>query len=192
LQQEQGRNLLSNKVFTSTRTNLRTGLGLRDVMAQDEMIELRKQTTTISTPQQLTARVLKPSFGWGRSKTQSEKSKGNIIVKGFDVYIRRKGKWIKISRKALTKSKALKLGSERVKETLAASFKIMETPQKVTIKRKGFFTPSTNTFRSYKIVKGRKVPLTDTFIQRRGKRLSSSSEVREIQGRRKTKKVRWV
>jgi len=119
-------------------------------------------------------------------------SKGqNILVKGFDVYVKREGKWIKISRKSLTRTQALKLGAQRVRRTLAASFKIVESPRKTTKKTKGFFKPSPTVFRSYKIVKGRKVPLANTYIQKASKRLSTRGEVKEIQTFKK-KKVKWM
>ena len=40
--------------------------------------------------------------------------------------------------------------------------------------------PSAATYRTYKVVKGKIVPLKDTFIQRRSMRLMSPGEVREI------------
>jgi hypothetical protein len=119
------------------------------------------------------------------AKTELIQKEKKVLVRGFEVYVKRRGKWIKISRKALPKAIALRLGAEKVRQTLAATFKVTPTKKRVRPTRIRF-KPSAKIFRSYKIVKGKKVPLTDVFIQRRGKRLSTFGEVREIQ------KAKWL
>jgi len=201
----------SQKTKQKEKTDQLTQLGLKsDILSRDALRERIKQrqriglisksqldlglrqTTTTTTTQRTptTPRIPKrpaPQLPFPSGKTTPTLEGKNILVRGFDVYVKRKGKWIKVSRKTLTRTGALKLGSERVRRTLAASFKIVETPQKVAAKRKGFFKPSPNIFRSYKVVKGRKVGLKDTFIQKASKRLSGRGEVGEIQRARKTK-----
>ncbi len=118
---------------------------------------------------------------------------GKFLTVGFDVYIKRKGKWIKISKKALTRAKALQLGARRTRETLAARFKIVKSKKPVEVTRE-VFKPSPEIFRAYKIVKGKKVPLRDEYIQKASKRLGTMGEVREIQTFRKSKqgRLKWL
>ena len=72
---------------------------------------------------------------------------------------------------------------------MGATFKIIE--KGTTTLSDVRFSPSTSTFREYKIVGGQKVMTPGTFIQRRSKRLSARSEIGEIQiaKRRTPKKI---
>ena len=115
-----------------------------------------------------------------QEKKQLPKKEPKILVQGFEVYVKRKGKWVKVKEKPLPKYQAVKLGAKITRTSLAASFKVRESKKKIPYER-GEFEPSPMIFRSYKIVKGRRVPLTDEYIQRRGKRLGTRTEVREIQ-----------
>jgi hypothetical protein len=114
---------------------------------------------------------------------------GSFKVQGFDVFIRKKGKWIKVSKQALTKVEALKLGSKITRETLVASFKISKSPQFIAKKKNQVYVPSKEIFRSYKIVKGKKIPLANTYIQKASKRLGTMGERKQIQ---KARRVKWI
>lgn len=75
---------------------------------------------------------------------------------------------------------ALLRGEKQARQTLRATFGIEKTAFKVkpsTIS----YTPRQDIFRTYRIQKGKKVPLVDTFIQRKGKRLGTLGEVKNIQ-----------
>lgn len=105
--------------------------------------------------------------------------------KSYRLLIKRFGKYKPIAE--LPRGKALQLGSEITKKTLAASFKIEPTGRTTKIKDIEFKL-NPKIFRTYKIRKGRKVPLVNEFIQKRGTRLSSKSEVSEILGFKKRKR----
>jgi len=81
---------------------------------------------------------------------------------------------------ALPKGQALRKAERKALGTLRATFGVEKTKSFVLNGGKGY-TPSKDLFRDYRIVKGKKVPLQDTFIQKRGKRLVSGGEIKEIQ-----------
>jgi hypothetical protein len=73
--------------------------------------------------------------------------------------------------KRLSKKDAERLGSTIVDNTLARTFKLEPTkgkPKKPKFKTKSF---QRKKFRSFRIIKGKKVPLENTFIERKGKAL---------------------
>ena len=91
----------------------------------------------------------------------------------FTVSVRRRGKFRTIGR-ARTALKAFKLGREKVGKTLAATFKVKGVNGKLPSAPKGFYQ---------KEVKGETL-----FIERRGKRLSTTTEVGEIKKTKRSKK----
>jgi len=178
---------------TTTRQQPRqiqdTFLAQEQTQRQIQRGRTTQQTSRKTTPQRP---KITPPFTPPPTDTQPKQSSfesGNVLVRGFNVYVKRKGRWVKISREALPKAEALQLGSERTKKTLAATFKIEEARNLVSPSRLKTFTPNKDIFRSYKIVKGKKVPLTNTFIQKASKRLSNLGEVKEIQ---RAKKIKWI
>jgi|TARA_Y100000310_G_scaffold342241_1_gene444512 hypothetical protein len=99
----------------------------------------------------------------------------------FIVQIRRKGKFVTVSR-PLSRQAALALGTRITSTTLAATFRLVPVsgrPQRAP--PSGGPSALSSAFRTFKIVGGKRVPLIDTFIQRRGQRLASPQERRAIQ-----------
>lgn len=102
------------------------------------------------------------------------------LLPAFDVFLRRRGEFKQIGER-LSEASAIGLGARRVKLGLGATFKITERPG---IPRKtGIGIPKgfAEEFRMFKIKKGKKVPTPREFIQRRGFRLGTRAERREIQ-----------
>lgn len=114
--------------------------------------------------------------------------KSNILKtsQAYDVLIRRRGAFKQIG-KELPVGKALRLGATEARRTLAATFKLV--PKGITRKEDIPFRPSIDVFREYKIEKRKKIPTPFQFIQRRGKRLATPTEVRELQSFRRTRSV---
>ena len=81
-------------------------------------------------------------------------------------------------------------GRGAARRTLAASFKVVPTSLRVPKGRGVFPSISKDMFRGYKILKGKKIPLKDTYIQKLGKRLSAGTEVFEIMEAKKKKRRR--
>ena len=104
-----------------------------------------------------------------------------ILVKGFYVYVKRRGKWRKVSG-VFERSRAIEKGARVTKQTLAASFKIEEADQLLKLSQKEQRQIQLGReFRTYKVRKGRKLPQENLWIQRRPYRLGTRSERREIQ-----------
>jgi hypothetical protein len=70
---------------------------------------------------------------------------------------------------------------------LVATFKLKKEPKKRTTIKDIQYYPSPEIFRTFKIKKSKRIPLKDTFIQKRSKRLDTRAEVSEIQFFRKRK-----
>jgi len=134
------------------------------------------------------------------SITRPESSLSSAIRKlresgatAFDVFIKRKGKYVKVE-DDLPLNRALKKGAEITKSTLAARFKIVPDTKAVAKQRDISYTVDPKVFRDYQIKKGNRLPLGfGEFIEKRGQRLARRSEVSEIQSfkrsRPKTKKM---
>lgn len=97
---------------------------------------------------------------------------------GYRSFVIRRGK--KVFLKGIfPKSEAIMKGEEKAIRSLAATFGVKKTKQTV----RGLnlnYQPRKSLFRSFRIKQGKRVPLVDEFIQRRGKRLSFQDEVNEI------------
>lgn len=104
--------------------------------------------------------------------------------KAYQLLVKRAGKYQKEG--VFTRGEALKRGEALTLSELSASFKLEPTKQYV----RGIDKPYkiSDVFRTYKIHKGKKIPLLDEFIQKKGYRLSSRGEVQAIQRARRRKK----
>lgn len=131
----------------------------------------------------LTSTIIKPVKELFGGKVQLGKLVRRI-KQAYEVQVRRGGKFVSISKKTLPLGKALKLGSEKVTKTLAATFKVV--PKGATAESDIFYTPSPLQFRRPK--SGEKL----TFIELKQLRIKKSSgEIPEIlQIRKSTYKAR--
>lgn len=131
-----------------------------------------------------------PEFGisgGGGGFDDLKKVKGSVTDankvsgEGFGVLIKRKGKFVRVG-PALVKEEALDLGAKLTATSLAAQFKVVPVKEKpVRSGVSGSFSRLRSTFRSFKVVKGRKVRLPEgQFIEKRKFRLSTRGEVSEI------------
>jgi hypothetical protein len=144
-------------------------------------------SSTPSTPTSYTPSP--PPSSYTTALTSSGINRGrraNLFGIGYKVEVKRQGIFKEL-KGIYAKSEAIKLGEKRATSTLAATFRIKQTSVRVRKVDKSQYTPSPVEFRSYKIAKGKKVELKDTWIQKRGKRLGRKSEVREIKISKKSK-----
>ena len=118
------------------------------------------------------------------------------ITEAFDVQVRRGGKFVTISKKPLPKGKGLKLGAEKVLETLAATFRLKR--KGVTLEKDIRYNLSSKSFRTPKV--GGEMPLT--FVEKKSQRLKKGtkeiSEILTIRGgkkgkskSKKSRKLKW-
>ena len=94
--------------------------------------------------------------------------------KGYVPYVIRGGKKVYIG-KPQTREDALMKGQKNVLETAAVTFGAEPTTKKVKFKRDKPFKPSPKV-RDYRVVSGKKVKLTNEFIQKRKARISAPGE----------------
>ena len=116
-------------------------------------------------------------------------------VPGFRIFVKRKGKRVFLEG-VFPRGEAIRRGARQTRRTLRATFGIVEAGAIPRRRRAPAFLPSPRIFRTYQIIKGKRVPLKDTWIQKAPYRLSARTEVKEIQVARKTRKggrkVRWL
>lgn len=99
----------------------------------------------------------------------------------------KKGRWLRLSKKPLTKSDALARGAYAIDNTVANTFKIKKLKKKFLPRRLGriqnpfHFRMNLGKFRGYRIRKGKRVPMKDTWIERKGiARIDSAGEKRGL------------
>jgi len=143
---------------------------------QQPLVQPRPPTQPIPFPPVIPSFV--DSRGAGRER----------YTRGFETFVRKRGKWIKVGAPA-PKAVALRKGAKYVRETLAATFRVAPTAKKVrAVDAK--FAPSPKVFRAPK--RKTKIP-GEVFIQRGGKepvfvkgaRLATRGERRQIKLLRK-------
>lgn len=149
---------------------------------QDE--KLRSEITQFKIPNikivpKLPIKPLIPSLERQRL-ISNQSSKVPSLKKEEKFYIpeaKRNNQWVKLSDVGLTELSAKGRGSRAVDETTAGRFRITETssgdPQVVD----NYFVYNKDKFRDYKINKGQKIPLKNTFIEKKGtSRIDTQSE----------------
>lgn len=109
-------------------------------------------------------------------------------VTGFQTFVRRFGKFKALSG-ITTRAEAIRKGESVARSTLAATFKIKPTTTLVS-GIEAEYLPS-KAFRGYRIVKGKKLPTPEQWIQMRGRRLESIGERKSIQAARKQGGMKW-
>lgn len=154
---------------------------------QQDQIQLARVSTKTKQVTDVTSRSReRPSRFRPFSLVEPEAKRKRILLekikkkRGFLAFIKRKGKFVQVG-PVTTKESALDIGTRAAKETLAATFKVREvsaTPQEV--RTGGEFARFKQQFRPYELKKGKIVLLADTYIQKRGTRLGTRSEVKEI------------
>ena len=109
------------------------------------------------------------------------------LQKAFKVFLGSGKKEIQIGR-GLTRGAALKLGSFKALHNIKATFRIQEAG--TTTKKEKKFKVSEKYFREYRIKQGKRIQTPNIFIQKRGTRLTTQSERREIQSLKKLKTIK--
>jgi len=102
----------------------------------------------------------------------------------FLAQLKVRGRFVTIGKGS--RSEAIKLGARGALGSLAATFRVVPSGNVLNVNPSSetAYIPSAKIFRTYKVVKGQKVPLENTWIQRRGQRLVTSQERSSLQGAR--------
>jgi len=120
-----------------------------------------------------------PVFGGQRMKLPKQKSKK---VPGFDVFVKTKGKFFKVTEKPLPKEKALFKGGKIVAESPSRTFKIVETGFFVKKGKddKKLFNNFKKQFRPFKVKKGQKLFKENLFIEKSKFAIDTKKELEGI------------
>lgn len=116
-------------------------------------------------------------------KLKQKRTPSIYKIFGYKTYVIKSGKRIYLGG-IKTKGEAIRTGELFTTKTLRATFGVQRTGKLIKGTERTYL-PSMNIFRSYKIRGGKKIPLVDEFIQRRGKRLAFAPEVSAIQRTRR-------
>lgn len=147
--------------------------------------KLRIKTSQKTIPKIILKEKEIPNFIGGMFGFNSNTPKSSYAsVTSYKVLIKRYGKWVQVG-SGLTRQQAIRLGSDKIKSGLGATFKIVKQSKKVKNKGSNLINGGVGLskgFRDYKIVKGKKIKLDNTWIQLKPTRLSSKGERREMFG----------
>ena len=104
--------------------------------------------------------------------------------KGWNVHVKSKGRFRKITKTPLTRINALNLGANVTDKTLSAQFSIKRSKKPAQQPRhkipQNYWAESFSKFRPYKVRKGVKQPFTNRYIEKAPYRLDTRSEVQKI------------
>ena len=166
---------------------LRTGLIQKPILRQvQKPVQIQIQRPRVTT----TPFILFPT----PSRVRRISKKRQVYVPAYRVFVKRKGERVFLSG-MFPRGEAVKIGAREARQTLRATFGVVEAGRLRRRARPPEFIPSPEIFRTYQIIRGQRVPLKDTWIQKAPYRLSARGEVREIQVARKRRKggrkVKW-
>jgi hypothetical protein len=159
----------------------------------------------ISRPEPPRLRLPRPIIGWPRlpkPKIKVEIRRKLIkrrvrVQPGYNVYgkpIKQKT-YRKLNKVPLTQTKARDLGAYIADHSLSASFKLKPSSKKAQTPKTripiGYYSRTKRKFRDYRIVKKKRKPMKDKWIERRGlPRLDTRGEKQKIKMMRKLAEVR--
>lgn len=132
--------------------------------------------------------------------TKTKRSKKKIATKKstsknqyWTPEAKRNNKWVKLSQVGMRESSARGRGARAVDNTIAGRFRIVKADSGSDKVVDNYFAFNKKKFRDYKIVKGKRVPIKNTWIERRGPaRLDSAGERNQITIAKLIKKNDWL
>ena len=179
-----------------------TKIGFKQV----QVPALRIRTRLVQPPLQITRpglgeglrtplipRITFPFDGLG-ARVPRVREKEREGVPAYRIWVKRKGRRIFLAGR-YARGEAIMIGAREARQTLRATFGVTEKGRLRVKRRVAPFEPSPEVFRTYRIVKGKRVPLKDVWIQKAPYRLSARGEVREIlqaKKRKGGKRNRWL
>jgi len=167
---------------------LRTALIQRPILQQRQVQRQVLRRPIITT----TPFILFPTPSRGRKISKKKKK----FVPAYRTYIIKRGKKVFLKGK-YERGEAIKKGAIVTRETIAATF-VVQKKGKIKVRRRApSFTPDPQRFRSYRIKKGKRIPLKDVWIERAPRRLETKAEIAAVvRGRRRKikeggRRLRW-
>jgi hypothetical protein len=167
---------------------LRTGLIQRPILQQRQVQRQVLRRPIITT----TPFILFPTPSRERKISKKKKK----FVPAYRTYIIKRGKKVFLKGK-YERGEAIKKGAIVTRETIAATFGVQKKGKIKVRRRAPSFTPDPQRFRSYRIKKGKRIPLKDVWIERAPRRLETKAEIAAVvRGRRRKikeggRRLRW-
>ena len=154
---------------------------------QRQDVALRTDLITEQVKKQKPTQDIGLLLGFPIPKKKKQIKKGKF--EGYNAFVKgRKGKQLKVNlRRTLTKKSALSSSARVVDNSIAAtgSIKKVETTIPPLDTKDKYFQRNRDKFRTFRIRKGKRIPLKDKFIEKRGKRLDTRGEVLQITAAKK-------
>jgi hypothetical protein len=175
-------------------------VGLQSALKTIQKTKLIKKLITIkqikigtpTKPTKIKIPPIKPFIPISKQKKRKLITKFVPKGKGYNVWVKSKGKLIKANIKPIAKPKAQDLGSWLTDRTLSKQFKIKRTSRKAQ-------TPAIKTPRNYflttqkkwrgKIVKGKELPIKNQIIERNKAAIDTLGEKKKLSAAREIKKL---
>ena len=167
---------------------LRTALIQRPILQQRQVQRQVLRRPLITT----TPFILFPTPSPERKISKKKKK----FVPAYRTYIIKRGKKVFLKGK-YERGEAIKKGAIVTRETIAATFGVQKKGKIKVRRRAPSFTPDPQRFRSYRIKKGKRIPLKDVWIERAPRRLETKAEIAAVvRGRRRKikeggRRLRW-
>ena len=103
---------------------------------------------------------------------------------GWNVLVKSKGKQIKVTKNPVRRDAAQDIDSFLVDNTLSAQFSLKESKKpprnpKILVPR-NYWELNKNKFRQFRIRQGKQIPIKNTFIELKNRRLDTFGEIRKI------------
>ena len=123
----------------------------------------------------------------GKKKMKPKKKTPVSKKPGYQTYIKplKQKTFVKANLNPLTKKKAKDLGSYITDTTLGATYKIKKTKKNALKPRmkvpRDYADKTKHKFRAYRIVKGKKKKMVNTWIEKRNRRLDTPGEIERVQ-----------
>jgi hypothetical protein len=158
--------------------------------------QLNQLATFLRPPRPPRTRRVRPMGFPRRKKKKEEKTKKKEKTDSYNVYVKSGGRFLKANTQPLSRVNAENRAAYVVDHSTAVTAKIRPARK---VKRKGSILPrevgarSRIKARSYRIVKGKRVPLLNTIIEKRGKpRINTRGEKRGLTAARLVKQLNEV
>ena len=158
---------------------------LKTVLSEKEALRSKatgKLSTAIKIPLKIPKPIIIPPLVRGVVKNRLLKETTPKKEQLFRAQAKDKGIWKNVSRKPLTRSDALSKSARAVDKSTSAQGRIVPTAKRGrrTTFADPYFTNTRNKYRTFKIVKGKRVPLKNQFIEHRRSRIDTISEQKQL------------
>lgn len=154
----------STKQATKIKIDVRTEEPITEVITE----EIVKPNINVIIKEEPVIVIPPPIFLPQQNKRKEE------LVSSYDVFVRKAGKFEKLNQEGLSKGQALDFGAFNVSNTARASFKLMPSSSPITPLRNNEVKGSFMKFKKNFDLKN------DVYIEKKGKRIKSIGELREI------------